>query len=101
LPSIFGRRRAKEGAGPATLAIDFSFIGAAMTHAAAVQDIAARPPVRGAPGQSHSQMSPRRSKASIAVSRCSAGGAGGERTAPSQFRKSELCGSIAAEADVV
>ena len=35
----FGRRRAKEGAGPATLAIDFSFIGTVMTHASAVHDI--------------------------------------------------------------
>lgn len=35
----FGRRRAKEGAGPATLAIDFSFIGTVMTNAAAVHDV--------------------------------------------------------------
>jgi hypothetical protein len=33
----FGRRRAKEGAGAATLAIDFSFIGTVMTNAAAVR----------------------------------------------------------------
>ena len=39
----FGRRRAKEGAGPATLAIDFCFIGTVMTHAAAVHDIAVDP----------------------------------------------------------
>lgn len=32
----FGRRRAKEGAGPATLAIDLSFIGTVLEHAAAV-----------------------------------------------------------------
>lgn len=31
----FGRRRAKQGAGPATLAIDFSFIGTVLTNAAA------------------------------------------------------------------
>jgi integrase len=35
----FGRQRAKQGAGPATLAIDFSFIGAILTNAAAVHDI--------------------------------------------------------------
>ena len=39
----FGRQRAKEGAGPATLAIDFSFIGTVMTHAAAVHDIEVDP----------------------------------------------------------
>lgn len=39
----FGRRRAKEGAGPATLAIDFCFIGTVMTHAAAVHDIEVDP----------------------------------------------------------
>lgn len=39
----FGRRRAKEGAGPATLAIDFSFIGTVLTHAAAVHDIEVDP----------------------------------------------------------
>jgi len=31
----FGKRRAKDGAGPATLAIDFSFIRILLTHAAA------------------------------------------------------------------
>lgn len=31
-----GKERAKAGAGPATLAIDFSFIGTILTHAAAV-----------------------------------------------------------------
>lgn len=35
----FGRRRAKEGAGPATLAIDFSFIGSVLTNAAAIHDV--------------------------------------------------------------
>ena len=35
----FGRQRAKEGAGPATLAIDFSFIRTVATHAAAVHGI--------------------------------------------------------------
>jgi integrase len=35
----FGRRRAKQGAGPATLAIDFSFIGTVLTNAAAVHDV--------------------------------------------------------------
>ncbi len=39
----FGRRRAKEGAGPATLAIDIYFIGTVMTHAAAVHDIEVDP----------------------------------------------------------
>lgn len=33
---IYGRKRAAEGAGPATLAIDISFIGTVLTHAAAV-----------------------------------------------------------------
>ncbi|WP_247519834.1 hypothetical protein [Bradyrhizobium sp. 190] len=33
----FGRKRAKQGAGPATLAIDFSFIRTVATHAAAVR----------------------------------------------------------------
>lgn len=33
---MYGRQRAKEGAGPATLAIDISFIGTVLTHAAAV-----------------------------------------------------------------
>lgn len=32
----YGRQRAKEGAGPATVAIDLSFIGTVLTHAAAV-----------------------------------------------------------------
>lgn len=32
----YGRRRRAEGAGPATLAIDFSFIGTVLTHAAAM-----------------------------------------------------------------
>ncbi len=35
----FGKCRAKEGAGPATLAIDFSFLGTLLTHAAAVHGI--------------------------------------------------------------
>jgi hypothetical protein len=35
----FGRKRAKQGAGPATLAIDLSFIRTIMTHAAAVPGI--------------------------------------------------------------
>lgn len=35
----FGRRRAKQGAGPATLAIDLSFIRTVMTHAATVHGI--------------------------------------------------------------
>ncbi|MET0181994.1 MAG: site-specific integrase, partial [Caulobacterales bacterium] len=35
----FGRDRAAEGAGPATLAIDISFIGTVLTHAAAVHGI--------------------------------------------------------------
>jgi hypothetical protein len=35
----FGRKRAKQGAGPATLAIDFSFIRTVATHAAAVHGI--------------------------------------------------------------
>lgn len=36
---LYGRQRAKEGAGPATLAIDISFIGTVLTHAAAVHGI--------------------------------------------------------------
>jgi integrase len=32
----FGRRRAKEGAGPSTLSIDLSFIGTVMEHASAI-----------------------------------------------------------------
>jgi hypothetical protein len=35
----FGRKRAKQGAGPATLAIDLSFIRTIMTHAVAVHGI--------------------------------------------------------------
>lgn len=35
----YGRARAAEGAGPCTLAIDISFIGTVMTHAAAVHGI--------------------------------------------------------------
>jgi hypothetical protein len=35
----FGRKRAKEGAGPATLAIELSFIRTIITHAAAVHGI--------------------------------------------------------------
>jgi hypothetical protein len=35
----FGRKRAKQGAGPATLAIDMSFIRTIVTHAAAVHGI--------------------------------------------------------------
>ena len=36
----YGKRRAKLGAGPATLAIDFSFISTVLTHAAALYGIA-------------------------------------------------------------
>ena len=39
----FDKKRAKEGAGPATLAIDFSFIGTLLTHAAAVHGIEVYP----------------------------------------------------------
>ena len=42
LPALnreFGRKRAKQGAGPATLAIDLSFIRTIITHAAAVHGI--------------------------------------------------------------
>jgi hypothetical protein len=35
----FGRKRAKQGAGPATLAIDLSFVRTIITHAAAVHGI--------------------------------------------------------------
>jgi hypothetical protein len=35
----FGRKRAKQGAGPPTLAIDFSFIRTVLSHAAAVYGI--------------------------------------------------------------
>lgn len=36
---MYGRQRAKEGAGPATLAVDISFIGTVLRHAAAVHGI--------------------------------------------------------------
>jgi integrase len=36
---LYGRQRAKDGAGPATLAIDLAFIGTVLTHAAAVHGI--------------------------------------------------------------
>lgn len=36
----YGRQRAKEGAGPATLAVDISFVGTVLTHAAAVHGVA-------------------------------------------------------------
>jgi hypothetical protein len=39
----YGKRRAKEGAGPATLSIDFSFLGTLLTHAAAVHGIEVYP----------------------------------------------------------
>lgn len=39
----YGKKRAKEGAGPATVAIDFSFIGTLLTHAAAVHGIQVLP----------------------------------------------------------
>ncbi len=39
----YGKKRAKQGAGPATLAIDVSFIGTLLTHAAAVHGIAVSP----------------------------------------------------------
>jgi hypothetical protein len=39
----YGKRRAKEGAGPPTLSIDFSFLGTLLTHAAAVHGIAVYP----------------------------------------------------------
>ena len=35
----YGKKRAKQGAGPATVAIDFSFVGTLLTHAAAVHGI--------------------------------------------------------------
>jgi hypothetical protein len=35
----FGKRRARQGAGPSTLAIDFSFIRTILSHAAAVHGI--------------------------------------------------------------
>ena len=36
---MYGRQRAKDGAGPATLAVDISFIGTILTHAAAVHGV--------------------------------------------------------------
>lgn len=39
----YGKKRARQGAGPATLAIDISFIGTLLTHAAAVHGIAVSP----------------------------------------------------------
>jgi hypothetical protein len=39
----YGKKRAKQGAGPATLAIDISFMGTLLTHAAAVHAIAVSP----------------------------------------------------------
>ena len=39
----YGKMRAKSGAGPATLAVEFSFIGTLMTHAAAVHGISVFP----------------------------------------------------------
>lgn len=39
----YGKKRAKQGAGPATVAIDFSFIGTLLTHAAAVHGIEVLP----------------------------------------------------------
>ena len=39
----YGKWRAKQGAGPATVAIDISFIGTVLTHAAAVHGIAVSP----------------------------------------------------------
>lgn len=39
----YGKKRAKAGAGPSTLAIDLSFIGTLLTHAAAVHGIAVSP----------------------------------------------------------
>ena len=38
-----GKKRAKQGAGPATLAIDISFIGTLLTPAATVHGIAVSP----------------------------------------------------------
>ena len=37
---MFGKQRAREGAGPATVAVDISMIGTVMTHSAAVHGIA-------------------------------------------------------------
>ena len=39
----YGKKRAKQGAGPATLAVDFSYIGTLMSHAAAVHGISVFP----------------------------------------------------------
>jgi integrase len=39
----YGKKRAKAGAGPSTLAIDFSFIGTLLTHAAAVHGVSTSP----------------------------------------------------------
>ena len=39
----YGKKRAKAGAGPATLAIDLSFIGTLLTHAAAVHGVTTSP----------------------------------------------------------
>lgn len=39
----YGKKRAKEGAGPATLAIDFSFLSTLLTHAAAVHGVDVTP----------------------------------------------------------
>ena len=39
----YGKKRVKRGAGPAILAVDFSFIGTLMTHAAAVHGISVFP----------------------------------------------------------
>lgn len=39
----YGKKRAKAGAGPSTLAIDFSFIGILLTHAAAVHGVSTSP----------------------------------------------------------
>lgn len=36
----FGGRRAKQGAGPVTLSVDFSYVGTILKHAAAVHGIA-------------------------------------------------------------
>lgn len=35
----YGKQRARQGAGPATLAVDFSFLGTLLTHAAAVHGV--------------------------------------------------------------
>ena len=41
----FGKKRARAGAGPSTLAIDLSFVGTLLTHAAAVHGLAVSPEV--------------------------------------------------------